>query len=54
MTARHPLAEARVTRYGEPPTMPDIDPDVDGAPRDRPEWWPEWWELRADASKGGE
>jgi hypothetical protein len=41
----HPLAEARVNRYGEPPTMPDIDPDAPGAPRERPAWWPRWWEL---------
>jgi len=45
MTAKHPLAEARVSRYGEPPTMPDIDPTVPGAPQDRPAWWPEWWKL---------
>jgi len=43
--AKHPIAEARVSRYGEPPTMPDIDPTVPGAPHERPAWWPEWWKL---------
>jgi len=42
LTARlHPLAEARVSRYGEPPTAPDIDSTVAGAPRERPDWWPD-------------
>lgn len=41
--ARHPDRRGRVSRYGEPPTMPDIDPRAPGAPRERPEWWPEWW-----------
>jgi len=45
MRELHPLARARVSRYGEPPTMPDIDPDAPGAPQERPEWWPEWWRL---------
>jgi hypothetical protein len=39
----HPLAEGRVSRYGEPPTMPDIDPRREDAPHWRPIWWPIWW-----------
>jgi hypothetical protein len=42
-TPAHPLAEGRVTIYGEPPTMPDISPGARGAPRVRPAWWPAWW-----------
>jgi len=43
MSDEHPLAEGRQSRYGEPPTMPDIDPTVAGAPQERPDWWPDWW-----------
>lgn len=43
MTADHPEPEGRITRYGEPPTMPDIDRDHPDAPRSRPRWWPKWW-----------
>lgn len=39
----HPIAEARLSIYGEPPTMPDIDRRDPRAPRTRPEWWPRWW-----------
>jgi hypothetical protein len=34
----HPEAEGRVSRYGEAPTMPDIDPAHPDAPRERPRW----------------
>jgi len=43
MSDEHPLVEGRVSRYGEPPTMPDIDASVAGAPQERPSWWPDWW-----------
>jgi len=39
----HPRAEGRVSRYGEPPSMPDIDPAAPRAPLWRPSWWPYWW-----------
>lgn len=39
----HPILEGRESRYGEPPSMPDIDPRKPGAPHWRPAWWPVWW-----------
>jgi hypothetical protein len=48
MSVEHPLREGRESRYGEPPTMPDIDPRVPGAPQERPDWWPDWWQLGHD------
>jgi len=51
MTDEHPLLEARVSRYGEAPTAPDIDPDVPGAPRERPDWWPDPAELLRTAAE---
>ena len=36
--AHHPDERGQVIRYGEAPTMADIDPDAEGAPTRRPTW----------------